>query len=184
VLDDLVLFKNLIKDMEGTPSINHKIFGNNLEPIHRGLLFKNMPVVRDAEANADAVVGLTVKTIGGHREGGKPGRRSTPVCHEDNLFLRSVGGATAFALAIVFAFATVITGFATACAFARVVTFASVLVGFCLPHRGGLDGGLADHRGRGGGLEANGAPGDETCDGGADEESFSGTSHVFPLVEL
>ena len=66
VLHDAVLLHDLVEHLEGPAAVDHEVFGDDLEPIDRGLLFENMPVVRHAQADADTVIGVTVKCVGGH----------------------------------------------------------------------------------------------------------------------
>jgi hypothetical protein len=75
VLDDAVLLEDFVEDFEGTPGIDHEVLGDDLEPIDDGFLFEDMPVMRYAEADADAVVGLVIEGVGGHGrwEGGRKG---------------------------------------------------------------------------------------------------------------
>jgi hypothetical protein len=66
VLNDPILFEDLVKDVERPATVDHVVFRNDLEPIDARLLLQNMLVMRDAETDADAVFGEGVKTVGGH----------------------------------------------------------------------------------------------------------------------
>src|SRR5664279_5369691 len=68
MLDDFVLLKNLHEDVERTSAIDHEIFGNDLEPVADRLLFENVVVVRNAQADPDAVLRKPVKAIGWHSD--------------------------------------------------------------------------------------------------------------------
>src|SRR5271156_4459227 len=66
VLDHSVLFEDLIKHLQRSSTVAHEIFGDNLKPIDYGLLFQNVPAVRHAKTNADAVIGEIIEGIGWH----------------------------------------------------------------------------------------------------------------------
>jgi hypothetical protein len=66
MLDDAILLEDFVEHIKGAAGIDHEVLRNNLEPIDDRLLFEDMPVMRHAQADADAVVGLVIERIGGH----------------------------------------------------------------------------------------------------------------------
>ncbi len=66
VLDDAVLLEDLVEDFKGTAAVHHEIFGDDLEPIDDRLAAQDMAIVRNAQADADAIVLEAVERIGGH----------------------------------------------------------------------------------------------------------------------
>jgi hypothetical protein len=66
MLNNAVLFENLVEDFQRPTSVAHEILGNDLKPIDDRLLFKDVAVVGYAQADANAVFGEVVKLIGRH----------------------------------------------------------------------------------------------------------------------
>jgi hypothetical protein len=66
VLHDAVLGEDPVEHLEWATAIDHEILGDDLEPVDRGLPAQDVVVVRDAQADADAVVGVAVEWVGGH----------------------------------------------------------------------------------------------------------------------
>ena len=66
MLHDSILLQDLIQHVEGAAAVDHVVLGDDLEPIDDRLLLQNVLVVRNAETDADAVVGMTVEAIGRH----------------------------------------------------------------------------------------------------------------------
>ena len=66
MLYDFVVFENLVEDLEGTAAIDHEILRDDLKPVAGGLASEDMVVVRDAQADADAVGGEVVEAICRH----------------------------------------------------------------------------------------------------------------------
>jgi len=66
VLDDSVLFEDRVKHLEWTTSIDHEIFRNYFKPIDDRFLPENVPVMWNTQANSDAVVRKSVKSVCGH----------------------------------------------------------------------------------------------------------------------
>ena len=66
MLHDAVLLENLIEHLQRAPAVDHEIFGDDFEPVDDRLLRKDVVVVRNAQADADAVFGESVESIGGH----------------------------------------------------------------------------------------------------------------------
>ena len=66
VLDDAVLLEDAVEDLEGAAGIDHKIFRDDLEPIDDGFFLEDVAIMRDAKADADAVVSVIVERVGGH----------------------------------------------------------------------------------------------------------------------
>ena len=66
VLNDSVLIENLVENFEWAATIDHVVLGDDLEPIDHRLLRKDVVVMRHAQADADAIVGVSIETIGWH----------------------------------------------------------------------------------------------------------------------
>jgi hypothetical protein len=66
MLDDAILLENLVEDLERAATIDHVVFGDDLEPVDDGLFGEDVIVVRHAEADSDAVVREPVEAIGWH----------------------------------------------------------------------------------------------------------------------
>jgi len=66
MLDDFVLFEDLVEDFERAAAVAHEIFADDLEPVAGWFFRKDVRVVRDAKAEAYAEIGEAVETIGGH----------------------------------------------------------------------------------------------------------------------
>lgn len=90
--------------------------------------FSNVPVVRDAQSDPDPVISVAVKRVGGHERWESPGLEpGLPTNFPVRLLgFAAVSGATAFAFAGVFAFATGVTSLAAALAFAGVFSLAGM----------------------------------------------------------
>ena len=155
VLDDAVLLKDLIEDGERAAGIDHEIFRDDFEPVDDGLAREDVLIVRNAEADSDAVILKRIEAIAGH------GRQSSGIRDEVSVVqaiedangaaenrstvprraiglgkeldgvghLGAVGGAAALALATVLALAAVVAGLAAALALAIVLAFTGVLGG-------------------------------------------------------
>jgi hypothetical protein len=67
MLDHAILLQDLVEHLQWTSAIDHEIFRDDFKPFHDRLFFEDVLVVRDAEANTDAVVRLAVKLIRGHK---------------------------------------------------------------------------------------------------------------------
>jgi hypothetical protein len=67
VLDDLILLQNLIEHLQRTPAIHHEIFRDDLEPCAGRFLRENVPIVRHAQPESDAVVRVSVERIRSHK---------------------------------------------------------------------------------------------------------------------
>ena len=65
----LLWMKDLIEHMERTARIDHEVFRDDLEPIDGRLLRQDVLVMRHAQADADAVIGEIIETIGRHVKG-------------------------------------------------------------------------------------------------------------------
>lgn len=130
MLDDPVLFEDGVEDFQRSSTIDKEIFGDDFEPIHHRLFLKDMPVVRDPEADSDSVVCPAVEGIGWHAElpvfamGGR--RWPHRPCEFNRLLFGTVGGATAFSFAAILAFAAVVSGLASAMTLAAILAFAGV----------------------------------------------------------
>ena len=66
MLDDAVLLEDRIEHLERAAAIDHEVFRDDLEPIDHRFLRENVPVMRNAQADADSVFGEIVEGIGGH----------------------------------------------------------------------------------------------------------------------
>ena len=67
MLHDAVLLENLIEHLERPAAIDHEIFRDDLEPIDDRFLREDVPVMRNAQADADAVIGEIIEWIRRHR---------------------------------------------------------------------------------------------------------------------
>src|SRR5580704_10996088 len=61
-----VLLQDAIENSQRPPAIQHVVFRNNLEPIDYRLALQNVLVMRNAQADPDAVIGMSVEAIGWH----------------------------------------------------------------------------------------------------------------------
>jgi len=66
MLDDAVLLEDSIERGEGAAGIDHEVFGDDLEPVHDRLAGEDVLVVRNPEADSDAVILIRIETIAGH----------------------------------------------------------------------------------------------------------------------
>src|ERR1035441_8190315 len=75
MLDHAITFENPIENSQGTAAIHHEIFRNDFKPIDDGGVFEDVPIVGNAQANADSKLGIGVKSVGRHKEknGGREG---------------------------------------------------------------------------------------------------------------
>src|SRR5260370_19331330 len=68
MLNHSVLLQNLIEHFEWAAAVHHEILRDDFKPIDHWFLGQYVPVMRYAQANADAVFGETVITICWHSE--------------------------------------------------------------------------------------------------------------------
>jgi len=68
VLHDLILFQDLIEDVQRSRAADHKILRDNFEPVHDGLSSQNVIVVPGAQPESDALVSEVVESIRRHVE--------------------------------------------------------------------------------------------------------------------
>src|SRR5580704_5283701 len=61
VLDDPVLVQDLVECLESAASVDHVVFGDDLEPVDDGLLRENMFIVRNAKTDPHPVVGKSIE---------------------------------------------------------------------------------------------------------------------------
>ena len=66
MLDNAVLLENFVEDGERTTAIHQIIFRDHLKPVDRRFLGQDMRVVRNAQADTNAVIGEAIETVGGH----------------------------------------------------------------------------------------------------------------------
>src|SRR5215469_8405650 len=66
VLYDAVSFQNLIEHGKRPAAIHHEILGDNLEPVHHRFVLEDVLVMRNAQANAYAVIGKSIEATSGH----------------------------------------------------------------------------------------------------------------------
>src|SRR5580704_9409413 len=108
MLNDAILLENSIQNCKRPAAIDHVVFRDDLEPIDHRLAFQDVLVMRNPQADADAVLGMSVKSIGRHVWTLVGGARFSRTPGWGWLLLGAVGGATAFALARVLALAAVV----------------------------------------------------------------------------
>src|SRR5260221_13646081 len=63
MLHDAVLLEDLIEHFERPAAVDHKILGNNLEPVDRRLLAEDVAIMRDAQTDPDSVIAESVERI-------------------------------------------------------------------------------------------------------------------------
>ena len=56
VLHDAILLENLVEHVQRPSAIDHKVFRDDFEPVDHRLLFENVVVMRNAQADAYAVI--------------------------------------------------------------------------------------------------------------------------------
>ena len=66
VLHDAVLLEDLIEHGERAAGVDHEVFRDDFEPVHDRLAREDVLVVRNAQADADAVILKRVEAIAGH----------------------------------------------------------------------------------------------------------------------
>src|SRR5208282_1507195 len=66
MLNHPVLLQYLVQHCEWPAAVDHKIFGNDLKPVHHWFPGKNVVVVRDAQPDTYTILCEIVKSIGGH----------------------------------------------------------------------------------------------------------------------
>ena len=66
MLHDAILLQNLIEDRERAARIDHEILRDDLEPVDDRLARKDVPVMRNTQTDADAVIRVRIETIAGH----------------------------------------------------------------------------------------------------------------------
>src|SRR5260370_26418462 len=73
MLDDAITLEDPVESGQWTPAIHHEIFRDDLEPVHHRLALENMLIMRNAQTDADTVIGESIKSIGGHSKSVKKG---------------------------------------------------------------------------------------------------------------
>ena len=68
VLHYTVLIEDAVEHGKRATTVDHVVLGDDLEPVDDRLLFEDVPVVRHAEADANAVVRESVEAICWHSE--------------------------------------------------------------------------------------------------------------------
>ena len=63
VLHDAILLENLVEHFERTAAVDHEIFRDDLKPVDDRFFLQDVPVMRHAQADANAVFGEIVKWI-------------------------------------------------------------------------------------------------------------------------
>src|SRR6266478_533083 len=144
MLDDSIALKNLIEDVQRSPTVDHVVLGDNLEPTHNRFFRENVLVMRHAKAYSDAKVCEPIESICRHVMS-FPREKRVGTFNPDPLGLRSslvllrlgfswrfgsIGCTPALALAGVLAFAAVVTGLTATLAFARILALTSVFFSF------------------------------------------------------
>src|ERR1041384_160281 len=66
VLYYAIALQNLVQYLEWAAAFHHEIFRDDFKPVNNWLLFKDVMVMRDAQANTDAVILESIETICGH----------------------------------------------------------------------------------------------------------------------
>src|ERR1700747_3650138 len=66
VLDHAVPLQNFVEGLERPPAVYHEVFRNDLEPANHGLLFKDVLVMRNAQADAHSVSRVSVEFVRRH----------------------------------------------------------------------------------------------------------------------
>src|SRR5271163_4317653 len=66
MLHDAILFENLIQHLQRTSAVAHEVLGNNFKPVHGRLFGEDVVVMRDAQPDANSVIGKGVERVGGH----------------------------------------------------------------------------------------------------------------------
>ena len=66
MLHDPVLFENRIQHLQRTAAIHHEGFRNDFEPRAIRLPRKNVTVMRHAQPEADAIIGVSVECVRRH----------------------------------------------------------------------------------------------------------------------
>ena len=68
VLDDAILLENLIEHGQWAAGVDHEVLRDDFEPVDDGLAREDVLVMRNAEADSDAVVLKRIEAISGHRQ--------------------------------------------------------------------------------------------------------------------
>src|SRR6266849_3171626 len=66
MLNDLIALKNLIEDMQRSPTIDHVVLGDDLEPIHHRFFRENVLVMRHSKAYSNSKVCESIERICWH----------------------------------------------------------------------------------------------------------------------
>src|SRR6266481_417726 len=66
MLNNSIALKNLIEDMQRSPTIDHVVLGDNLEPIHNRFFRQNVLVVRHAKTYPNSKVCESIEMICRH----------------------------------------------------------------------------------------------------------------------
>jgi hypothetical protein len=145
MLDDAIALKNLIENMQRSPTIDHVVLGDDLEPIHNRLFGENVLVMRHAKTYPNSEVCESIERICWHvsiflKE--TAGREFNPDplglrCLLVLVLLGCISGhfgpvrcTATLALAGVLSLATIVTGLAATLALAGVLALTSVLFRF------------------------------------------------------
>jgi hypothetical protein len=131
----------LVQHRKWLAAVDHVILGDDLEPIDDGVILQNVAIVRNSEANSNAVFSEGVKSIRRHTKflqfrnevkSGHEGRDKPTLwlvgwlC--DLGWVGAIGSAAALALARVLALAAVVASLTTALPLAVVLAFAGMFV--------------------------------------------------------
>src|SRR5450631_750982 len=68
VLNDPILFANLVEDLERAAAIDHIVFRNDLKPIDNRLFGEDVIVMWDPQPDTDTVIGKGIKSVGWHQK--------------------------------------------------------------------------------------------------------------------
>src|SRR6476646_5474424 len=73
MLNDAVLFQNRIEHFKGSTAIDHEVLRDDFKPIYNRFLLQDVPVVRDAQADPDSVICVSIERVCGHGSWESPG---------------------------------------------------------------------------------------------------------------
>src|ERR1700719_1053313 len=88
MLDDSITLKNLIENLQGSPTIDHVVLGDDLEPIHNRLFGENMLVMRHAKTYPNSEVCESIESICWHVNNFPKEKTGPGVHNPDPLGLR------------------------------------------------------------------------------------------------
>jgi hypothetical protein len=66
MLNDPVLFQNRVKYLQWSTAVDHEILRDYFEPVDDRLFRENVPIMRNSQADANAVFRKSIKSVCGH----------------------------------------------------------------------------------------------------------------------